>query len=146
MKLMNAILVVTSLGIAATLVLTMPPKLRAEDMPDEKGYQKLMKEVGKIGKGFKQNVQDKNDKQVAADATRLADIFKEATPFWASRKADDAVKSSQESVEAAQAMAAAAKDGDWDKVRTANQSMGKNCKVCHDAHREKLEGGGFKIK
>jgi cytochrome c556 len=119
--------------------------VRAADL-DEKSLQKLMKEVGDIAKRFKPSQDNKNGAVLAKDATRLAEINKQVTGFWKSRKFDDAVKLSTESADAATAAATAASAGDWDKVKTSVGAVMKNCKACHDAHREKLEDGGYRIK
>jgi cytochrome c556 len=53
---------------------------------------------------------------------------------------------SEDSATAATATAAAAKAGEWDKVKTHWGAVGKSCKDCHEKHREKLEDGSYKIK
>jgi cytochrome c556 len=120
--------------------------VRAADAIDEKEFQKLMKEVGKVAKGFKDNTQAKNAAVVEKDSAHVADIYKQMAAFWKARKVDDAAKLSDASAAAASATAAAAKAGDWDKVKTSWGVVNKNCKDCHDAHREKLPDGGYKIK
>lgn len=119
---------------------------RAAEPLTEKGLEKLMEEVGKLNKQFKQTQSDKNSAQMTKDATRLAEIFKQTVGFWQNRKVSDAVKWSAESETAAKAAATAAKAGEWDKVQAHLQSVVKNCKNCHEAHRTKSADGKYGIK
>jgi len=120
--------------------------VRAADAPDEKQFQKSMKEVGRLTKGFRENVQAKNAATVEKDSTRIAELYNEMAAFWKTRKTDDAVKWSEESAAGATATAAAAKAGEWDKVKSTWGPVNQNCKSCHEAHRQKLPDGGYKIK
>ena len=120
--------------------------VRAADALDEKAFQKLMKEVGDTSKRFKKNQDEKNSAQMTKDAARLAEIYQQTAGFWKNRKVEDAEKWSNESAAAAKAAGSAAKAEDWDKVKTHIQSLQKNCKSCHDAHREKLDDGSSRIK
>lgn len=131
--------------IAATACLSGALLQAADGAGDEKALQKSMKDIGSVMKGFKKNLDEKNGEAVAKDATRVAEIYKGTLGFWKSRHFDDAAKWSEESATAATATAAAAKAGDWDKVKTSWGPVSKNCKSCHEAHREK-EGDVYKVK
>ena len=133
--------------LAAALIagLFVSPQVRGADL-DEKSLQKLMKEVGDIAKRFKPNQDNKNAAGLAKDASRLSEINKQTAAFWKSRKFDDATKWATDSAEAANAAATAANAGDWDKVKGSVGAVMKNCKSCHDAHREKVEDGVYRIK
>ena len=120
--------------------------LRAADAMDEKQFQKQMKQVGKVSKDFKGNFESKNAAAIEKDATAAAEAYKAMTAFWKARKTDDAAKWSDQSSAAASATAAAAKAGDWDKVKASWGAVNRNCRECHDAHRQKLPDGGYKIK
>ena len=120
--------------------------VRAADASDEKQFQKLMKQVGKVSKEFKGNFESKNAAVLEKDGTVAAEAYKQMAAFFKTRKADDAVKWSEESAAAAAAMGTAAKAGNWDSVKAHWSAVSKNCKGCHDTHREKLPDGGYKIK
>ena len=120
--------------------------VRAADVLDEKQFQKLMKQVGKVSKDFKGNLESKNAAVLEKDGVTAAEAYKQMAAFFKTRKADDAVKWSEESATAAAAMGTAAKAGNWDGVKTHWGAVSKNCKGCHDTHREKLPDGGYKIK
>jgi cytochrome c556 len=113
---------------------------------DEKQFQKLMKQVGKVSKDFKANFEAKNGAALEKDAATAAAAYTQMASFWKSRKADDAAKWSDDSATAATAMASAAKAGNWDSVKIHWNAVSKNCKGCHDTHREKLPDGGYRIK
>ena len=113
---------------------------------DEKQFQKLMKEVGDANKRFKAGIESQNDAQVGKDAARISEIYKQMGKFWHEKKSDKAVKWSEDSASAAAQVAVAAKAKDWDKVKLQLQGVTKNCKLCHDAHREKLDDGTYRMK
>jgi cytochrome c556 len=120
--------------------------VHAADPIDEKQFQKLMKEIGNAAKQFKKNADTKDASAIEKDASRTAENYRAMATFWKNRKADDAVKWSEDSAHAAQAAAAAAKAGNWDEVKAKWGSVGKNCKSCHETYREKLPDGAYKIK
>jgi cytochrome c556 len=127
------------------LILSTGALLAAEKI-DEKQFQTLMKEVGDTGRRFRSGMESKNSAQVTKDAARVAEIHKQLASFWKDRKIEDAVKWSEETSVAATAVVAAVKADDWEKAKTQLQSYGKSCKACHDAYREKLADGSYKIK
>jgi cytochrome c556 len=120
--------------------------VRAADGLDEKQFQKLMKEVGKVAKEFKTNLEAKNADALIKDSSRVGEIYGQMSGFWKSRSAEDAAKWSTESSTAAAATASAAKAQDWDKTKQHWNAVMKNCKSCHDARREKLDDGSYRIK
>jgi cytochrome c556 len=119
--------------------------VQADTLNDE-GFHKLMKEVGSTTKRFKNHIQAQDGSALNKDATRVAEIYKQMAPFWTARKASDAAKWSEESAASATVLATAASKGEWAGVKSASQGVMKNCKACHDAHREKLPDGSSKIK
>ncbi len=105
-----------------------------------------MKEIGDTAKRFRPGMESQDSAQVSKDAARMAEIHKEMIAFWKGRKADGAVKSSEESAAAAKALATAAKGNDWEKAKAELGTLMKNCKACHDTYREKLDDGSYRIK
>ena len=102
--------------------------------------------VGKAAKDFKANFDAKNAAAIEKDAATAAAAYEAMSAFWKARKAAHATEWSDASAKAATATAAAAKAGDWNKVKTEWGIVGANCKKCHEAHREKLDDGSYKIK
>lgn len=121
--------------------------VRAAAPMDAEQFQKLMKQVGRAAKEFKSNYETKNTAAIEREAAGVAEAYQQMAVFWKMRKSgEDAVKWSESSAVAANATVAAVKAGDWEKVKSNWDGVGKNCKACHDKHREKLEDGSYKIK
>ena len=136
----------TKLFLALALSVVSLTTVRAAEAVDEKAFQKHMKAVGKLTKGFKANFEAKNAAAVEKDSAAVAESYKAMAGFFKARKNDDAVKWSDDSAAGAAGAAAAAKAGDWDQVKSQWGAVGKNCKACHEKYREKLEDGSYKIK
>lgn len=136
----------TKLFLALALSVVSIAAVRAADALDEKAFQKHMKAVGQANKNFKGNFESKNAAAVEKDGAATAEAYKAMAGFFKARKNDDAVKWSDDAATGATGAAAAAKAGNWDKVKSEWSAVGKNCKACHDKYREKLDDGSYKIK
>jgi cytochrome c556 len=66
--------------------------------------------------------------------------------FWRQQHAADAVKWSEQGKAAAVELAAAAHAGNAGRATAAFQTISETCRACHEAHRETLAGGGYRIK
>lgn len=76
----------------------------------------------------------------------MEDVFKKCEEFWTKRNTEDAIKWSQQAQTAAKEIVDAAKGSDLEKAAASLKSLMGNCSACHNAHRERLAGGGYKIK
>ena len=114
--------------------------------PEEKEYEAWMKATGATVGSLRKNVEGKAADGAAADAQKLAEIFKQVEGFWAKRQTEDAVKRSREAQAAAGEVASAAKAGNWEGTGSGLKGLMSTCAACHAAHREKLPEGGYKIK
>ena len=113
----------------------------------EQDYQSWMKSTGATVGSLKKNIEAKTGDAAVADADKLAGIFKQVGEFWQKRGgADDAVAGSQKAATAASAISAAAKAGNMDQASAELKNLQSTCGGCHMAHRDRVEGGGFKIK
>ncbi|MBC7925955.1 MAG: cytochrome c [Bryobacteraceae bacterium] len=113
---------------------------------DEASYQKWMKEMGKEI-GILRKADPRTGPDVAASAEKIAVLNDQSRGFWVQRGgSEDAVKWSDEGKSAALELAAAARSGDVTAASSAFTKVGGTCKSCHDAHREKLADGTYKIK
>ncbi len=113
---------------------------------DDAAYEKAMKALGKET-GVIRKADPKTGPEIAAGAERIAELYATSKTFWEKRGGGaDAVKWSEEGHAIAMEVAAAAKAGDAAKAGSAFQKLGGTCKQCHDAHREKLADGSYKIK
>lgn len=112
---------------------------------EEAELSKWMKTLG--GESGKiRNATTKTGDEVVASAEKIKEAYEHTEAIFAKREMSDAVKWSQDGKAAAADLAAAAKAGDADKVAAAMKTVGGTCRPCHDAHREKLENGTYKIK
>jgi hypothetical protein len=112
---------------------------------DDAAYEKAMKALGKDS-GMVRKADPKTGAEIAAAAERMASAYETSHDFWTKRGGADAVKWSDDGKAAAVELASAAKAGDAGKAGSAFQKLGATCKQCHDAHREKLADGTYKIK
>ena len=108
-------------------------------------FEKWMKATGSAAQSLRK-VEKKTGPEVVADAEKIGNAYENMIAFWRQRNAADAVKWSEEGKAAAVELASAAHAGDADKANAAFQRVGGTCKPCHDAHREKLPDGKYKIK
>lgn len=94
--------------------------------------------------GLKKSLDAKNNADAAQMALKLEGVF-ESVGKYCTGKSEDAAKFAQSAKSAAKEIAAAAEAGNIDGVNTGFGKLGASCKGCHDAHREKVDGG-FRFK
>jgi len=114
--------------------------------PDEQAFVAAMKTIMPTQGSLRKNIEAKNAEGVKADAEKLEAIFKTSEDFWKERKADDAVEWSKTGKAGAAEIGKLAAAGEWEKIPDAQKIVGSTCSACHNAHREKLPEGGYKIK
>lgn len=113
----------------------------AADMP------MWMKTIGSTNGSLRKNIEAKKGPEAAADAQKLAEVYKQVGAYFAKAGgADDAVALAKKGETAAMDVSTAATAGNMDDAATASKAIGGTCGPCHMAHREKLEAGGYKIK
>jgi len=127
-------------------VFFLPLSLLGAAPVDEKGFEKSMKELGEIARRSRATQENKDAAQMEKDAAALVRIYESTLSFWKERKAEDAIKWTEESSAAAKKVHAAMKAGNWEDVRANFQGVMKNCKSCHEVHREKLDDGSYRLK
>jgi hypothetical protein len=113
---------------------------------DEKELQTKMKAAGDHMGGLRKAMQASNMEEVAKHSEGISEAMRGTGAFWRDKKMDDAVKFTRDGMAAARELTAAAKAGKADEAKAASAKLGGSCKGCHDAHREKLPDGTYKIK
>jgi hypothetical protein len=83
--------------------------------------------------------------KIAADATKLQGLFREAEAEFTKLKMTEAAGMAKATGDAAGAVAKEAKAGKIADAKTAAASIGQ-CKNCHSKFRESDGAGGFKVK
>jgi cytochrome c556 len=91
-------------------------------------------------------MEQKTGTQAMRRAERVGTVYESMIAFWRQRNAADAVRWSEEGKVAALELATAAYANDAEKAKTALEAVNNGCKSCHDAHREKIAEGKYKIK
>lgn len=109
-------------------------------------YDVVMKDVNGTFATLKKDLDANSMSSAAQDAAKLQGLFKETENFWTAFRTKDAIDFAKGAQTASQAIAAAATEGNGQKAQSAYASVGKNCKGCHDSHRELMPDKSFKIK
>lgn len=123
-----------ALGLAFTLY--------AQSDADYAGW---MKELGGSRPKMQKAIAAKQGPEIAAEAEKVAGIYKNMVTFWEGRKAADAVELSKTGHTAAMELVAAAKAGDEAKIASSVQAINGTCGACHKTHREG-SAGNYTIK
>lgn len=104
-----------------------------------------MKTTGTANDNLKK-MEQKTGTQAVRNAERIGVVYENMIGFWRQRNATDAVKWSEEGKAAALQLATAAYSADNEKAAAALTALGASCKSCHEAHREKIGEGKYRIK
>ncbi len=128
--------------LAVPLLLVSGIALVAEEYPE---FISMMKMTGQT-MGALNKMEKKTGPQAARAAERIGSVYEEMIPFWRQRNAGAAVKTSEEGKAAAAELASAAYSGDAERTDAALKTIGATCKSCHDARREKIADGKYRIK
>lgn len=112
----------------------------------EEAFVAAMKKVIPTNGSLGKNVTAKDVEATKKDAAALEEIFKVSEGFWKARKAQDAIDWSIQGKNAAAEVGKLAAAGEWDKIPDARKKIQETCMACHNAHREKLADGSYKIK
>ena len=86
-----------------------------------------------------------NPKAVRA-AERLGTSYENLIEFWRQQKVEGAVTISETGKTTAMELANALHSGNAEKAAALVKALGANCHSCHEAYREKLPDGRYRIK
>ena len=125
-----------------TLLLATGVTAVAEEYPE---FVTWMKAVGTASDELKK-MEQKTGEQAMKRAERIAGGYENMIGFWRQRNTSDAVKWSEDGKAAAMQLAAAAYANDAEKVKTSMAALNTTCRSCHEAHREKIGEGKYRIK
>jgi cytochrome c556 len=112
---------------------------------DEKDFQTWMKTAGGTIGGLKKALDAKTNGEAAQAARKLEDVFSHVETYMTEHKVQDGAGYAKDAGSAAKQIAAAADAGNASDASAGFSRLGGACKSCHDAHREKLDGG-FRFK
>jgi cytochrome c556 len=109
-------------------------------------HEDRMKAVGAANGSLRKNVTAGTMDAAAKDAQMMADLLKKEEDWWSGKGAADATKFAADGQTAAKAISTAAAAGKAEDVAASQKALGASCQGCHMAHREKVDGGGYKTK
>jgi cytochrome c556 len=113
---------------------------------DEDVYKPWMKATaGSVG-SIRKSIEAKTWDAVVPEAKKLEDVFGKSAEFWTKKGVTDAAGWSKDAQAASAKLAAASASGDVEGATAAFKLVSGSCKGCHEAHREKLADGSYKIK
>jgi len=137
---MRKVPILIGLCLLVALGLTLVAQQAATDLSP------IMKDVQATNTKMTADMMAGNGADVAADAAKLQQDFTQAGGFFKAMKAQDAVDMAKANVDAAAAVAKAAKANDMDAAKASAGTIQKSCKACHSVHRETLPDKTFKFK
>lgn len=105
-----------------------------------------MKSIAGTMGSMRKHFEAKEAEDAAKDAAKVSSLFKDVEAYYAKSNTEDAVKWAHDAQLAANETAEASKSNDLEKAGVSAKQIGATCGPCHMAHREKLEGGGYKMK
>jgi hypothetical protein len=105
-----------------------------------------MKQVGATMGKIKKGLDAKSLHEAAGDAEKMQSLMKDAEAIFAGMKMADAVQMSKAAQSAAGDIMSAGHGSNAEGASAAFGKLGGTCKGCHDAHREKLQDGSYKLK
>ena len=105
------------------------------------GMKMLGSASGALGK-----LERKTGPSAVGSAERIASVYEEMIGFWRQKDADDAVKWSEQGKAAAVQLENAANAGNADAAEAAMKVLSGTCQSCHEAYREKLPDGKYRLK
>ena len=112
---------------------------------DEEAIERNMKAINENA-GVIRKLPSKAGPDAAEKAEQLVALYGEMKGFWTKRNFSDAVQWADEGKAAASELLASAKAGDAAKADSAFAALNGTCRSCHNAHREKMPDGKFRIK
>lgn len=105
-----------------------------------------MKKIGPAATSLQKHLMASQLMDASKDAQDLGSWLGDVERFWAQRNTQDAVKWAQQARRAATDIAGAGIAGDAKKANQATKTMLEACGMCHMAHREMDDAGGYRIK
>lgn len=120
--------------------------VQAQKRISEEDYSKVMKEIGPLVQTLRKNVEAGNAADAGKNAARLEMLFGDSVSFWQARKTEDAIAAAKTAVTAAGDAAKAASANNMTALTEATRVLGGTCMGCHNAHRERLPDGTYRIK
>ena len=109
-------------------------------------YAATMKQINATFRSLRINNKAMNHADGEREAERLARWFNDIQVYWEAKRVKDAVEEARSAVKAAEEIAASSKAMNMSTMEAAEKRLSSTCQNCHNAHRETLADGTFKIR
>jgi cytochrome c556 len=118
----------------------------AQQAVSEEDYDLAMKAIRATQQGVNGHLEAQNAAEVGADGAKLVEAFETVEAFWRGRNEEAALELSTKALQASRQFQEAGGAGNFDAATAAFGEIRSTCMPCHQQYRERVEGGGFRIK
>jgi hypothetical protein len=119
-----------------------PPPLT----PEETAFDAVMKQVNPTFGDLRKALEASDAAMAKTHGDKLRSLFADTGAFFAKRSVADAQGWAKEAVTLVETVNKSAADNDWATARDAASRIQPLCSSCHNAHRERLEDGSYRVK
>ncbi len=132
-------------GVSA-LIVAMAVPVFAQQAVSEEEYDASMKAIRATQQGVNGHLEAQSAADVGADGAKLVEEFAKVEAFWQARSEEAAVELASKALQAARQFQEAGAAGNFEAASAAFGEIRSTCMPCHQQYRERVEGGGFRIK
>jgi hypothetical protein len=129
-------------GSMTDLAKFVPPPLT----PEETAFDAVMKQVNPTLGELRKALEASDAAATKTQGAKLRGFFSETSAFFAKRSVADAQGWAKEAVTLVDLATKSAASNDWTAAKDAASKIQPLCASCHNAHRERLEDGSYRIK
>lgn len=113
---------------------------------EQRTHPEIMQDVGPTRDAMNEKLGAGDREGAAADATRLAGLYREVIPIYEELELEGAIERANQAAAAADEAAAALNAGNVEAATQFAGTASKACGGCHMQFREKTPDGSFRIK
>lgn len=129
-------------GSMTDLAKFIPPPLT----PEETAFDAVMKQVNPTLGELRKALEASDASLAKEHGTKLRGFFADTNAFFAKRSVADAQGWAKEAVALVDTITKSAASSDWATAKDAASKIQPLCASCHNAHRERLEDGTYRVK
>ncbi len=133
------------LGIIALIAAVAVPAWALQEVSVD-DYDAAMKTIGATQRGVRGHMEAQSATELGADGAKFVEAFGKAEAFWKARNVEDAAEFAATALAAARTFQEAGAAGDFEAAGAAFGELRQTCRPCHQAYRERLEDGSYRIK
>lgn len=129
-------------GAMTELAKFIPPPMT----PEEAAFDAVMKQVNPTLGEMRKGLEASDAAIVRTQGTKLRDLFAETRTFFTRRSVPDARGWAGDAIALVESVTTGAAAGDWAAAKEAASKIQPLCAQCHNAQRERLEDGSYRVK